>query len=88
MHNRCWYESVHKSLTAHSHLQSVIDDQSVSTASNAHNEPSTINSCLDAFTAVESMGADNMVVCEKCKRKTTHSYKVDIYSVPSVLVRT
>ena len=46
----------------------------------------TLSQCLDLYTAEEQLGANDAWYCPTCKKPQQAMKKIDIWSLPSILV--
>jgi len=59
---------------------------SISGSSGNGENKSTLERCLEKFTAEETLEGENMYTCEKCKAKRKSVKQLSIYKYPTVLV--
>ena len=63
----------------------MVTDQSVRMLK-SEDDQITLKDCVDAFVKEEKLGEDNKWYCPKCKEFTQATKKLDLYSLPPILV--
>lgn len=67
--------------------QVFVEHESLEVSRRLQNEPIGLDTCLNAFIREEELGEDELYYCSKCKTHRLAAKKLELWSLPPILVR-